>query len=126
MTDFQIVLQVVQVIAYIIAAAIFVIMLKADLRVLANNMKAELLVLSNNVKAEMLVVTHDVNVVKLRQDSQSDNIKQLTAVLTTVAVQNTRLTSIEEDIREIKHGKGFVQRELTGEWVRDGKVEKVP
>lgn len=115
MTDLQIALQVVQVIAYIIAAAIFVIMLKADLRVLANNMKAEL-----------LVVTHDVSVIKLRQDGQSDNIKQLTAVLTTVAVQNTRLAALEDDIKELKHGRGFIQRELTGEWVKDGKVTKVP
>jgi hypothetical protein len=36
--------------------------------------------------------------------------------LVTLAVTSKRLDHVEEDIREMKHGRGFVQRSLNGEY----------
>lgn len=35
--------------------------------------------------------------------------ESITALLTTVAVQKTELENIREDVRELKHGEGFVR-----------------
>lgn len=37
------------------------------------------------------------------------DVRKLGDVLTTIAVQDNRLDRIENDIREIKHGKGFIE-----------------
>lgn len=79
-------LQLAQIVAYIVVGIVFVVMIKADIR----------------------VILHDQKVMKDRQDSMSDNVKALTAILTQVAVQDSRLNRIENDIGELKHGKGFV------------------
>lgn len=38
-----------------------------------------------------------------------DLAKSIAALLTTVAVQKTELENIREDVRELKHGEGFVR-----------------
>ena len=38
-------------------------------------------------------------------------IKKLADVITRMAVADVRLTNIEQDIRELRHGRGFVQGE---------------
>ena len=86
------ILQIVQIAAYLIGAAIFVAMLKADIRVLR----------------------HDVRALSIRQDSLNEAFKQLTEILTTVAVQDNRIAAIEEDIREMKHGRGYVLPDKRG------------
>lgn len=35
-------------------------------------------------------------------------IKKLAEVVTQMAVTNVRLTNVEQDIREMRHGKGFI------------------
>jgi hypothetical protein len=45
-------------------------------------------------------------------------IKRFSDVLIKMAVTDQRLLGVEQDIRELKHGKGFVQRDLTGEYPR--------
>ena len=41
--------------------------------------------------------------------SLKTEMKKLGDVLTAIAVQGNRIDRIEEDIREIRHGRGFVQ-----------------
>lgn len=94
-------LQIVQVIMYLVGVVYFVAMIKADIR----------------------VVRHDMAALKSRQDILNDAFMQLTTILTKVAVQDQRIAGIEEDIREIKHGKGFVTA-LAGEYTARGKVER--
>ena len=36
-------------------------------------------------------------------------IKKLAEVITKMAVTDVRLTNVEQDIRELRHGRGFVQ-----------------
>lgn len=48
--------------------------------------------------------------------SLKDVAAQIGAVLTTVAVQKVEIERIREDVREIKHGRGFVQHTADGEY----------
>lgn len=52
-----------------------------------------------------------------------DDIKDLKKLATDTAVINNRIANLEEDFRELKHGRGFVQNGLNGEWGEQGKVK---
>jgi len=43
-----------------------------------------------------------------------NEIKKLADVITRMAVTDVRLTNLEQDIRELRHGRGFVQGERSG------------
>lgn len=43
-------------------------------------------------------------------------IKKVGDVLIRMAVTDTRLTNVEQDVREMKHGQGFIQRAIAGEY----------
>ena len=79
-------LQIIQIAAYLLGVAFFVIMLRADIRILR----------------------HDMATLQVRQDALNEAFAGLTSVLTQVAVQDTRIKSIEDDIRELRHGKGYI------------------
>ena len=53
------------------------------------------------------------NEILTKQSSEISELKKETKklgdVLTAIAVQGTRIGRVEEDIRELKHGRGFVQ-----------------
>lgn len=44
------------------------------------------------------------------------DVKALNKVVVELAVTDRRLLSLEEDIREMRHGRGFVTGALDGEW----------
>lgn len=76
----------IQVIAYIVIAVIFITAIRADVKIL-----------------------------KIQMDGIKDNLKLLNDSMTKVgeclrmiAVQDTRITHIEDDIRDLKHGRGFI------------------
>lgn len=85
--DLHTVLTLAQLAAYVISITVFIVMMKADVK----------------------IVKHDITVMQARQDSLSETLKAINSTLTKVAVQDQRLNGIEEDIRELKHGKGFVR-----------------
>jgi hypothetical protein len=84
--DLSTFLQISQVVAYIVGAVVFILMMRADIRVLR----------------------HDMASMKIRQDALNDAFSQLTTILTKVAVQDTRINAIEEDVRELRHGDGYI------------------
>lgn len=84
--DITIILQISQVVAYLVGAAIFILMMRADIRVLR----------------------HDMASMRVRQDALNEAFSQLTTILTTVAVQDTRINRIETDINELRHGNGYI------------------
>lgn len=45
-------------------------------------------------------------------------IKKVGEVLVKMAVTDTRLMNVEQDIREMKHGQGFIRRAVEGEYPR--------
>jgi hypothetical protein len=60
------------------------------------------------IRTELTQLRLDVSQIKEHQKILMDSIKQLNAILTQIAVQETRLNMIEKDIDEIRHGKGLV------------------
>lgn len=87
MTDLSPVLQIIQIVLYFVGMAVFVIMLKADVRILR----------------------HDMATVKLRQDALNESLGVLTTVMTRVAVQDARMKSMEDSISELRRGRGHIQ-----------------
>ena len=92
--------QIGQIVGMIILAALFVIMIKADVRVLRVQMDG----ISENLKI------------------LNNSFSKLSDVLTEAAVQNQRISRAEDDIRELRHGRGFVQESVDGEYARGGKI----
>jgi len=45
-----------------------------------------------------------------------EDLCALNKVVVELAVTDRRLSTVEEDIRELRHGRGFVQKALVGEW----------
>lgn len=68
-----------------------------------------------------ILVTMRSNLTNLKEDvvDLKKDIKLVNEVLITMAVTDTRLTNIESDIRDLRHGKGFI---ADGEYVRSGKL----
>lgn len=86
--DLNSLLQIAQIIAYILGAAFFVMMLRADIRILR----------------------HDMANMKVRQDALNEAFTQLTSVLTQVAVQDARINAIERSVEELRHGDGLIEK----------------
>ena len=63
--------------------------------------------------------TESVNAMKKEMEKLSEITKTISDVLTTVAVQKREIEFIREELKELKHGRGFVQGErggVNGEW----------
>lgn len=76
----------------------------------------------------VVMIKSDVKVLKVQMDGMNDNLKLLNAsftklsdVLSNSAVQDNRISRAEEDIRELRHGRGFVQPDINGEYGPRGK-----
>ncbi len=61
------------------------------------------------MKSDIRVIRHDMKTLEQRQAVLHEAFTQLGTLLTTVAVQKTELEHVREDIREMKHGRGFVK-----------------
>lgn len=71
----------------------------------------------------VVMIKSDVKVLKVQMDSITDNLKvlnnsftKLSEVLSEAARQDVRITRCEEDIREMRHGRGFVRDDVSGEY----------
>ena len=62
--------------------------------------------------------TESVNAMKKELEKLSDITKTISDVLTTVAVQKKEIEFIREALKELQHGRGFVQGErgVNGEY----------
>ena len=47
------------------------------------------------------------------------DIKALNTVVIRMAVADQRITAIEMDVRELRHGRGFIRNGVEGEWPKD-------
>lgn len=88
---------IVQSFGYIIIGIFFIVMIKADVKIL---------------RVEMKGIRDNLNLL-------NGSFKQLSDILSQVAVQDVRIDRVVDDIRELKHGKGFI---VDGEYTRKGKV----
>jgi DNA polymerase II small subunit/DNA polymerase delta subunit B len=94
------VFQIGQIIGMIVLATIFVVMIKSDVKVLKVQMGA----ISDNLKI------------------LNDSFSKLSDILSRSAVQDTRIARLEEDVREMRRGRGFIQQEVEGEYTTRGKI----
>jgi len=53
---------------------------------------------------------------KIEVTEIKDDVRALNKVVIELAVTDRRLTAAEEDIRELRHGRGFIREALQGEW----------
>lgn len=60
------------------------------------------------MKNQLSLMKNDIEHLEEAQRSLAEAFKQLGRVLTSVAVQDNRLTMIEKRIDELAHGKGLV------------------
>lgn len=84
------------------------------------------------LKGDVRIVRHDMATIKQRQEGFNEALSQLTAILTKVAVQEERFASqehrievCEQDVRDLQSGIGFKEREVSGEYMKRGKVSKI-
>lgn len=52
-------------------------------------------------------------------------IMKITTIITANAVLEQRVLNAEEDIRDLRRGKGFIADATNGEYSRHGKVSKI-
>lgn len=53
-------------------------------------------------------------------------IDKLESVITAQAVQDQRLTDLDRRIEELRHGRGFIQRDINGLYGQGGKAQNLP
>lgn len=58
--------------------------------------------------------------------AQGHKIDKLETVITAQAVQDQRLTDLDRRIEELRHGRGFIQRDVNGFYGQGGKVQNLP
>ncbi len=61
-------------------------------------------------------------VIHLREEvaEMKIDIKALNKIIIEMAVADQRLLRVEADLRELRHGRGFVREALQGEWPKNG------
>lgn len=72
-------------------------------------------ILGGGVSA-LIVMRSTVNNLKTDMVDMKAEIKKVGEVLISLAVTNKRLDNVEEDIRDMKHGRGFIANRINGEY----------
>lgn len=60
------------------------------------------------MKGDINIVKNDIRYLQDSQKALAEAFSQLGKILTSVAVQDTRLTMIEKKLDELAHGHGYV------------------
>jgi hypothetical protein len=76
----------------------------------------QILVIIGGGLSALIVMRNTVSNIKDDVVDMKSELKKCGEALVTLAVTSKRLDHVEEDIREMKHGRGFVQRSLNGEY----------
>lgn len=63
-----------------------------------------------NMKNQLSLMKNDIAHLQQSQESLAEAFKQLGKVLTSVAVQDTRINMIEKRLDELAHGKGIISQ----------------
>jgi len=76
----------------------------------------EISVLALGGLAGMITVKNSVSNLKSDVIDMKVEIKELSSVVSKMALTDLRLSNVEQDIRELKHGRGFVREAIEGEY----------
>lgn len=60
-------------------------------------------------KADIAILRNDIRRLESQQATLSEAFSRLGAILTSVAVQDSRIGMIEKHIDELRHGKGLIE-----------------
>lgn len=66
------------------------------------------------VQGDIRVIVQELESLDKHQVALESSINQMTQIMSQVAVQSNRIDHLEEDLRELKHGEGFVLPMLRG------------
>lgn len=69
---------------------------------------ASVITLFNRMGSSIDLLRKDVTYIQEGQKALNEAFKQLSIILTKVAVQDTRMTMLERRVDELAHGKGIV------------------
>lgn len=62
------------------------------------------------LRSDVRVLRHDLRYIEHKVETLSEAFTQLGRILTQVAVQDTRLSMIEKNVDELRHGQGFIKK----------------
>ena len=62
------------------------------------------------MKGDIIMIKSDVSYLQASQKVLADAFAQFGKVLTSVAVQDSRISMMEKRIDELAHGKGFIEK----------------
>lgn len=62
-----------------------------------------------NMKSDIVLLQNDVVHLERAQEAMTEAFTNMGKILTSVAVQDTRITMIEKKLDELSHGKGYVK-----------------
>lgn len=60
------------------------------------------------IRTELFSLKTDISMIKDQQKTLMESLRQLSTILTQIAVQDARINMIEKDIDELRHRKGFI------------------
>lgn len=60
------------------------------------------------VRSDIRILRHDLKTVREKQDVMGATMNHVSATLTTVAVQDERISQLAKQVDEMRHGQGFV------------------
>ena len=62
------------------------------------------------MKTDIIVIKSDIGYLQKSQQVLTEAFSQFGKVLTTIAVQDSRITMTEKKMDELSHGKGYVSK----------------
>jgi archaellum biogenesis protein FlaJ (TadC family) len=98
-------LQIGQVVVYAIIATVFVMVIRGRV----DNVETKMEIKMSALEAQMSAL-HAANL-------------KFGDILTQIAVQRTEITGVQEAVRELRHGRGFIRDILNGEYDNKGKMK---
>jgi K+/H+ antiporter YhaU regulatory subunit KhtT len=69
----------------------------------------EIVVMFSTGLGVFITLRNTVSNLKVDVVTMQDEIKKLADIITKMAVTDVRLTNLEQDIRELRHGRGFIR-----------------
>ncbi len=68
--------------------------------------------------AVLITLRNTVSNIKIDVAGMQREIQKLSDVITKMAVADLRITNLEKDVRDLRHGRGFVREAIDGEYTR--------
>lgn len=94
------VLQVVQLIGYVVVVVFFILKINTDVRILRVKMEG----------------------INGQLDILNQSFLKLGDILTQIAVQDSEISNLKQDLNELRHGRGWYA-DVNGEYTLKGKVD---